>query len=40
LRLAPKRIAFSGKTHGILQHIALHFTANSPETGANGGVCK
>ena len=36
LRLAPKRTAFSIKTHAILHQNALNFAANSPETGANG----
>ena len=36
LRLAPKRTAFSIKTHAILHQNALSFAANSPETGANG----
>ena len=29
LRLAPKRSAFSGKTHCVLPHIARHLAANS-----------
>ena len=36
LRLAPKRKAFSIKTHAILDQNAQNFAANSPETGANG----
>ena len=35
-RLAPKRKAFSIKTHAILHQNAQYFAANSPETGANG----
>ena len=35
LRLAPKRTAFSTKTHCVLPQIARHFTANSPKAGAN-----
>jgi len=40
LHLAPKRSAFSIKTHSILYQNALHLAANSPITGANGGVFK
>ena len=36
LRLAPKRTAFSTKTHCVLRQSALYFAANSPKTGANG----
>ena len=36
LSLAPKRKAFSTKTHSVLRQNALDFAANSPETGANG----
>ena len=36
LRLAPKRTAFSTKTHSVLRQNTLNFAANSPETGANG----
>ena len=35
LRLAPKRTAFSTKTHCVLPQIARHFAANSPKAGAN-----
>ena len=38
LHLAPKRTAFSGILHTIQQQNALHFAANSPKSGANGGV--
>ena len=37
LRLAPKCLAFSGKTQCIQQHITLHFGANGPRLGANCG---
>jgi len=40
LRLAPKCAAFSTKTHSIYRQNALLFAANSPETGANGGLFK
>jgi len=33
-------LAFSIKTHCILQQIAVHLAANSPKCGANGGFCK
>ena len=36
LRLASKRIAFSGKTHCVLPQIALYLAANSPKYGTNG----
>jgi len=35
LHLAPKRTAFSSKTHCILLLNALYFAANNLETGAN-----
>jgi len=38
--LAPKRTPFSAKTHCILHQNARHLVANSPETGANGGLFK
>ena len=47
LHLAPKRTAFSIKTHCILRHIArllaaycTIFAANRPKSGANGGFLK
>ena len=40
LHLAPKRLAFSTKTHVILQQNAPHFAANTPKTGAKGGLYK
>ena len=38
--LAPKRTPFCTKTHCILHQNARHLAANSPETGANGGLFK
>ena len=40
LRLAAKRIAFSGILHCILHQNALHLAANSPKMGANDGYYK
>ena len=40
LRFAAKRSSFCTKTHSVLLQNALYFVANSPETGANGGVFK
>ena len=34
------RLAFSGKSHCILHQNARHLAANSPETGASGGLFK
>ena len=34
------RLAFSIKTHCILQQIAVHLAANSSKCGANGGFYK
>ena len=34
------RLAFSIKTHCILQQIAVHLAANSPKCGTNGGFYK
>jgi len=36
LHLAPKRTAFSTKTHRVLHHIAMILATNSPQKGANG----
>jgi len=40
LYFAPKHTAFSTKTHCILHQIAVHLAANSPKSGANGGLFK
>ena len=40
LRLASKRTPFCGKTHCVLHHFALYLAANSPKSGADGGVFK
>ena len=40
LRLAPKRKAFSTKTHAVLHQNALYLAENCPKRGANGGFLK
>ena len=38
--LAPKRTAFSTKTHCVLHQNAPCFAANDPQKGAKGGYFK
>ena len=37
---APKRTAFSTKTHCVLHRFTLHLATNSPKCGTNGGSFK
>jgi len=34
------RLAFSSILHCVLHHFTLHLAANSPKSGADGGVFK